>query len=393
MSKRRKAYRFRMEPTVKQRNAMNRNAGARRFVWNWGLARKQEYYKTTGKTLRYVDLNRELTELKQQPGMEWLREADSQSLQEALRDLDRAFVNFFKKRARFPRFKSKKRDTARFRIPQRVTVSDGKVYVPKVGNVRIRQSRDVEGETKSATFKRDAKGHWFVTLVVEFDMPDVALPPPDPAKVVGIDLGLIDFVTLSDGSDPIPAPRFYRKGERAQRRAQRAFSRRKKGSKRKAKAKATVAKVARKVADQRRDFLHKLTTDLVSKYDGLCIEDLCVIGLARTKLSKSVLDASWGEFKRQLIYKAEWKRRHLIVIDRFFPSSKMCHVCGTLNGALTLSDRAWDCGCGAHHDRDLNAAKNIRDEGIRILAVGQTESLNARGASVRPATCGQLALN
>jgi len=214
------------------------------------------------------------------------------------------------------------------------------------------------------------------------------LPRPDPAKLVGIDLGLIDFVTLSDGTEPTAAPKFYRKGQRKQRKAQRTFSRRQKGSKRRAKAKATVAKIRQKVSNQRNDFLHKLTTKLVERYDGICVEDLCVSGLARTKLSKSVLDASWGEFKRQLEYKCVWNRTHLVVIDRFFPSSKMCNVCGALNHNLTLSDREWDCACGAHHKRDFLAACNVRDEGLRILAVGQTDNRNAQGQLVRPATVG-----
>jgi putative transposase len=380
-----------MRPTKAQEQALNRMAGCRRYVWNWGLARRKEYYEATGKILPLATLSAELTRLKKQPGMEWLKEADAQALQQVLKDLYQAYDNYFNPRmkARLPKFKSRKKDRARFRTPQAAKVDDGKVYVPKVGWIRIRQSRDVEGDTKSATFKRDACGHWFVSLVAEFEMPDVALPPPDEEKVIGIDLGLIDFVTPSDGSDPTPAPKFYRAGEKKQRKAQRVFSRRKKGSKRKSKAARKVAIVRQKVAEQRKDFLHKLTTDLVGRYDGICIEDLCVIGLARTKLSKSVTDASWGEFKRQLKYKCLWNRKHLIIIDRFFPSSKMCHICGAINDTLTLSDREWDCVCGAHHDRDLNAAINIRDEGLRILAVGQTDNRNAQGQPVRPAIVGK----
>lgn len=383
MAKHRKVHRFRMRPTRLQEHVLNRLAGARRFIWNWGLARKREHYATTGGMLRYVDLNKELTELKRRPGMEWLRDADSQSLQEALRDLDRAFRNFFEKRARFPRFKSRKRDAARFRIPQRVKVAGGEVYVPKVGWVRIRQSRDVTGPTKSATFRREADGHWYVSLTVEFEMPDVALPVPDPANVVGIDLGLIDFAILSDGSDPVPAPKFYREGQRKLRKAQRALSRRRIGSNRRSKAKRRLARVHRKIGNQRGDFLHKLTTKFVGDHDGLCIEDLSLKGLARTKLAKSFADASMGEFRRQLEYKSLWNRKHLVTIDRFYPSSRLCNGCGAINDRLSLSDREWVCDCGMVHDRDLNAARNIRDEGLRMLAVGQTESQNARGRPVR----------
>jgi putative transposase len=389
MSTNRKIYRFRMEPTVEQRHALNRMAGARRWVWNWALRRWKDYYAEYGKSIPLVQLSAELTQLKKLPETVWLSEVHAGSLQQVIRDLHGSLVGFFEKRARYPKFKSKKRDKARFRIPQKAKLINGKVYIPKVGYIRIRQSQGVNEETKSATFKRDAKGHWFVTLVAEFEMPDVALPMPDPAKVVGIDLGLIDFVTLSDDSDPVPAPKFYRKGEKKQRKAQRTFSRRKKGSRRKAKAAHKVAVVRQKVADQRKDFLHKLTTDLVSKYDGLCIEDLCVHGLARTKLSKSVSDASWGEFKRQLEYKCLWNHKYLVVIGRFFPSSKTCNRCGVVNDTLTLDDREWDCDCGAHHKRDFLAACNIRDEGLRLLAAGQAGQVKRSGSSCQTLEKGQ----
>jgi putative transposase len=371
-----------MEPTAGQESVLNRLAGARRFVWNWALRRWKDHFEATSKSIGLKQLSDELTALKRQPETAWLREADSQALQQALKDLHRAFVNFFEKRARYPRFKSRKRDPLRFRIPQRVKVEAGKVYVPKVGWVRIRQSRDVAEATRSATFRKRADGHWYVSLVVEFEMPDVALPTPDPAKVVGLDLGLKDFAVLSDGGR-IPTPKFYRRGQRRLRRAQRQLSRRKGGSNRRAVAKTMVARLHQKVADQRGDFLHKLSTDLVVRHDGLCIEDLNVKALARTKLGKSFADASMGEFRRLLAYKAEWNRKHLAVIDRFYPSSRLCRACGAINGTLTLSERQWVCDCGMVHDRDLSAAVNIRDEGLRMLAVGHTDSRNARGRGVR----------
>jgi putative transposase len=213
MATHRKVYRFRMRPTPAQEQALNRMAGARRWVWNWGLRRWKDHYAATGKSIGLKQLSAELTALKRQPETAWLNEADSQALQQTLKDLHRAFGNFFAKRARYPRFKSRKRDPLRFRIPQRVKVVDGRIVVPKVGLVRIRQSRPVVEPTKSATFRRSPDGHWYVSLVAEFEMSDAALPAPDPAKVVGIDLGLIDFATLSDGSEPIPAPKFYRKGQ------------------------------------------------------------------------------------------------------------------------------------------------------------------------------------
>ncbi len=378
----RKVHRFRMRPTKAQESILNRLAGARRYVWNWALRRWKDHYEADGKPIGLKQLSAELTALKQRPETAWLKDADSQALQQTLKDLHRAFDNFFEKRARYPKSKSRKRDPLRFRIPQRVKIADGKVYVPKVGQVRIRQSRPVAEKTKSATFRRAADGHWYVSLVVEFAIPDVALPPVNPPRVVGIDLGLKDFAVLSDGTR-IPAPKFFRKGQRKLRKAQRVASRRKPGSNRKAKAKDKVARVHQGIADQRGDFLHKLTTDLVLNHDGLCIEDLSLKGMARTKLAKSVMDASMGEFRRQLEYKCLWNRKHLAIIDRWFPSSRSHGVCGEINGQLRLSDRTWTCGCGDVIDRDLNAAVNIRDEGIRILAAGHADKSNARGARVR----------
>jgi putative transposase len=254
-------------------------------------------------------------------------------------------------------------------------------------------SRDVDGTIKGATFQREPDGHWYVCLVAEFAMPDRPLPPPDPTKVVGIDLGLIDFATLSDGSGPIPAPKFYRKAENKIRRAQRAVSRARRESRRREKARKRLARAHQKARNQRQDFLHKLTTKLIEDYDGICIEDLNVKGLARTKLAKSFSDAAMAGFRWQLDYKCLWNRKRLIVVDRFFPSSRLCNVCGALNDRLALSDREWDCTCATHHRRDLLAACNLRDEGLRMLAVGQTESQNAQGASVSPGDVGLLASN
>lgn len=393
-----KTYQFRLKPNAAQRQALERNAGCRRWVWNWALGRKQQYYRENGVGLPTRILQAELPILKRQPETAWLAEADAQSLQETLRDLDRAYVNFFEKRAHFPRFKSRKRDRARLRVSQRVKVADGRVYIPKVGSVGIRQSQPVDGETKSATFKRDATGNWDVTLVSEFTMPDTSLAAANPALVVGLDLGLEDFAVLSDGSTPTPIPQFFRKAERKLRKAQRIFSRREKGSRRRLRAKHKVALVHRKTANQRKDFLHKLTTGLVVKYEGICIEDLNVAALAKTKLrghAKSWHDAAAGEFRRQLKYKTIWNRRHLAVIDGWYPSSKTCHACGAVNTALTLEDRSWTCVCGVFHDRDFNASLNIRTEGLKLLAVGhgrpaasrskgRTDRLNAQGAGIRP---------
>lgn len=395
----RKVYRFQLRPNKAQEAVFYQMAGARRFVFNWALERRSGYYKEHGAGISSKDLSSELTALKKQPDTEWLKAVDSQLLQQSLKDVDRAFQNFFERRSRYPRFKSRKRDALRFRIPQRVKVENGKVqvgngkvYVPKVGWVKLRQSCLVDCKTKGATFKRDACGRWFVTLTAEFEMPDVPLQPAQAERVIGIDLGLKDFAVCSDGHRESP-PKHYRSAQKKLRRAQRKLSRRQKGSNNRDKARQQLARVHQQVKDKRQDFIHKLTTFLVKKYDGLCIEDLSLKGMARTKLAKSVLDAALGEFRRQLEYKAVWNRKHLAVIGRWYPSSKLHMPCGALNDALTRSDRTWLCACGDTVDRDLNAAQNIRTEGLRLLeAAGRVDSLNACGAGVRPRYLGQSAV-
>ncbi len=371
----RKGYKFRIDPTTAQAPGFVRMAGARRWVWNWALDRRIQHYVAHKTTLSVTALCAEITELKRRPATAWLREIDSQALQQAIRDLDGAFQSFFARRARFPRFKSKKTDPLRFRVPQRVQVKNGRVYVPKIGWVRMRQSRPIEGLPKSATFKRDPLGRWFICLVTEFELPDIPPPPADPERVVGADAGLTDFLVLSDGTR-ISAPRFFRKGEQKLRRAQRHLSRCQRGSRRQGIARRRVALLHQKIANRRRDFLHKASTTLTRQHDAICLDALSLRGLARTKLAKSVLDAGLGEFHRMLEYKARWYGTHAVVIDRWFPSSRLCGACGAIHDALTLSDRTWTCECGAQHDRDLNAARNIRTEGLRLLnvAVGHPET-------------------
>jgi putative transposase len=382
-------YRFRMEPTATQATYLVQQAGARRWAWNWALGRRRAYYAETKQGLSVTALCKELTGLKRQPETVWLQGIDSQLLQQAIRDLDVAFARFFAKDARYPRFKSRKRDRLRFRIPQRVKLAAGRVYVPKIGWIRIRQSQPVPETIRSATFAQDPTGHWFVTLVVERETMEGLVPVPDPKGVVGIDLGLTAAAVLSDGII-IPAPRCFRAAERTLARAQRRFSRRLKSSARRRAAKAAVARVHQQIARRRQDFLHKLTTLLVTSYDALCIEDLSVKGLARTKLAKSVLDAAMGEFRRQLSYKTSRQRVLLLVAHRFFPSSKRCHCCHAIHAGLTLKDRRWTCPqCGTPHDRDRNAAINLWQEGLRLLAGGHPDSQNAQGDPVSPGTAGQ----
>ena len=247
-----RTYRFRLEPTAEQVETLYRSAGARRFIYNWALARRKQYYREHKRGIPKAQLSAELTALKHQVETRWLLEVDSQALQQALRDLDRAYVNFFEHRAHYPKFKSKKQGDFAFRIPQRVRLEHSAVYLPKAGWVKVRQHREVVGETKSATFKRDARGAWYVTLVTEFEVPELPTTPPDPNRTVGVDLGLKDFAVTSDG-DHTPAPQFYRTLERRLKRAHRGVSRKHEGGRNRGKARRRLGWLYRKTADQRRD--------------------------------------------------------------------------------------------------------------------------------------------
>ena len=386
-------YRYRLNPTVAQETLLNQFAGARRFVWNWALDRKKSHYQQTGKTLGFAALSEELTRLKQQPETSWLREMDSQSLQQALRDLDSAYQHFFRrvkrgeKRKGFPRFTSRKTDTPRFRIPQRVVLHAEAVAVPKIGMIRAVIHRPLEGVTKGATFKREPCGHWFVSIVTE----QQATPRTErPVQThVGVDVGLKSLAVYSTG-ETTPNPRWYRTQSRKLRRAQQAINRKVQGSHNRGKARVVVARLHQKIKNQRADFLHKLSTDLVRHYDLVSIEDLSVRGLAKTKLALSVLDAGWGMFRSMREYKADRNDSHVVAIGRFFASTKMCGACGGIHD-ITLAMREWDClnpACGVHHDRDLNAARNSDHEGMRLfelrVAAGDAETQNACGDSVSP---------
>src|SRR5215471_13325531 len=286
----RKVYRFRMDPTAEQETALARFAGARRFVFNWALARRKETYEQTGKSISWSGLSAELTELKNKPGFGWLKEIDSQLLQQALADCKNAFDNFFQKRARFPKFKKKHGARQSFRIPQRVKLENGRVYIPKIGWVKVRQSQAVDPPLKSATFKCEATGKWYVSLVAEFDLPDLPKPSIETETAIGIDVGFDRFATDSDGGI-VENPRFFRKAERKIKRAGRRLSRRKKGGANRAKARRALAREYQKVANRRADFAHKFSTTVVKENDTIACETLNLKGMSRTKLAKSVHDA------------------------------------------------------------------------------------------------------
>ena len=378
----RKAYKFRMEPTPLEADELERIADVARFIYNWGLERCKAYYAEYRKSKPWGELSSDLTQLKKTE--KWLYDFDSQMMQQALANLKRAYTNFFERRAAFPKFKKKKHSGRSFRIPQRVRVENERVYVPTLGWIRIRQSRTIDSPTKSATFKRTATGRWFVTLVTEFEMPDAKVPVVED-QTVGFDLVLQppNFLVSSEGTE-IPAPRYFRARERKLRRASRTLSRRKLNSRNRAKARKQLARVHERTVHLRQNFLHQLSHNIVFMWSVLCFEDLSLKSLARTKHANSWLDAAFGELLRQVEYKALWNSKHFVQVGRFFPSSKQCFECGYQNDNLKLNHREWTCpACGANLSRDLNASKNIRSEGLKLVAEGHPETLNDWGARVR----------
>jgi putative transposase len=290
-----------------------------------------------------------------------------------------------KMRSGFPKFKTKKNPKQSFRIPQRVALQNGRVYAPKLGWVKVRQSQEIEGQTKSATFKRTATGKWYVTLVTEFDLPEYKLPIA-MEEVVGGDLGLGTYLTLSDGLE-IENPRFVRQYAKKLRRAQRQLSRKIKGSRNRNQARIRVAKVYERMANLRSNFSHQLTHRLM-QYPALCLENLSIVGLTKTKLAKSMLDAAFRQVLQQWKYKSLWNGTYALQADRFFPSTQLCSHCRYQNKNLSLADREWLCPeCKVTHRRDHNAAQNLRAEGIRqLVAMGILETQNACGQHIRLAT-------
>jgi putative transposase len=302
----------------------------------------------------------------------WLYDAPSDSLQHALKDVERAFKNFFDKRAKYPRFKAKHRTMPALRYPKDCVLEGNRLKLPKLGWVRCFNSHE-PSTIKSVTVKQTPSGEWLATCVTEF----IGQPPKAIETACGVDLGLKDFAVITDGTNyqHVEPPKFFRLLETRLAKAQKALSRKKKGSNNAAKAKRIVAKLNKRIGNLRANWLHQTSNELVNEYDLICLEDLSLKGMAKTNLAKSVLDAALGEFVGQVEYKALWEGKTVQKIDRFFPSSKLCGICGTVNKDLTLSDRAWVCVCGAKHDRDRNAALNILKEGLNLSTGRDTASL------------------
>lgn len=368
------AYKFRIYPTVAQAIALDCHFGAVRYVYNRYRAAREGYYQDIGETLSAADCCLDLTDHKREAGNEWLQKAYNQSLQQAIRDLDQAYRNFFAGRARYPRFKNKHgRQSIHYLFAGggKFRIANGRIRIPKVGDVKIIQHRHIEGTPKNMTVSKTKSGKFFVSIQCEMDM----TPPPEVGPEVGIDLGLKAFVTLSDGRT-IDPPQHLRKAERRLKRLQRRLSRKRKGSANRRKAKLLVARQHEKVVNRRADFLHKLSRQLIDTHGHIGIEDLHVKGMVRNhRLAKSIVDAAWGEFVRQLEYKGEWYGCRVEKVGRWFPSSRTCGDCGAVNADLQLKDRRWSCtACGAIHDRDVNAARNILEQ-----STARTVGINACG--------------
>jgi putative transposase len=367
-----KAYKYRIYPTREQETLLTKSFGCARWFWNYALNLCQETYKATGKGLTRGYIQGLLPALKKE--YEWLTEPYSQCLQVVALNLSTAYKNFFDKRAMLPKFKSK-HGRQSISYPQNVKFDGDKINLPKIGLVHCQRHRDFEGDIKTVTVSRNPDGKHFVSVLVDDGKADPELVPVD--KAIGIDVGLTHFAITSDGSK-FGNPKFFVKHQRNLKRKQQKLSKKKKGSQNRKKARLVVAKVHAKIARCREDFLHKLSRKIVNENQVIAVENLNIKGMVKNhNLAKAISDVGWGMFCTMLKYKAESEGKQYIEIDRWFPSSKTCHVCLNRVDNLTLDVRAWTCKhCGTHHDRDVNAAINIRNEALRILRLGSVRVIS-----------------
>lgn len=371
-----RAYKYRFYPTHDQVELLAQTFGCARFVYNSILRwRTDEFYKNKNK-IGYTQASARLTAMKKDPDFAWLNDVSSVPLQQALRHQQTAFKNFFEGRAKYPTFKSKRHKQSATLTDAAFKYKDGQLFMAKSKeSLNIRWSRHLPCEPSTITISKDSAGRYFVSCLCEFE--PVSLPIT--ASTVGIDVGLKDlFVT--DTGFKTGNPRHTAKYAKRLALLQRRLSKKQKGSKNRAKARAKVASIHAKIADCRLDNLHKLSRKLINENQVVCVESLKVKNMIRNpKLSKAIADAGWGEIVRQLKYKGEWAGRVVVTIDQFFPSSKRCSDCGYTLSKMALNVRSWVCPeCGANHDRDVNAAKNIKAVGLTALACG--ESVNPKVA-------------
>jgi putative transposase len=399
-----RGFKTELDPNDRQRTALLQHAGTARFAYNWGLQRKIEARKNGEKTPGAMELHRELNALKKTE-FPWMYESSKCAGQEALRNLDRAYANFFRRckaktkgKKGFPRFKSKRNGIGSFRLTGSIHASETHVKLPVIGAVRLKEHGylPVEARVLSATVS-ERIGRWFVSLQVEIESQDQHHEKDELHPIVGVDLGIKTLAVVSDGTT-FENPNALKSKMRKLRRLQRSLSRKVKGSSNRRKAAKRVAKLHWRIANVRSDTLHKLTTELTRTKSVIVIEDLNVSGMLKNhSLARAISDLGLCELRRQLEYKGEWNDCLIMTADRFFPSSKTCSECGWVNEDLRLSDREWAClDCGCIHDRDHNAAVNLENWGVHsLLAVSSTERLNARGeeGSGRDSGCGETDLD
>lgn len=347
---------------------LNREFGNARFVYNYALAMRIKAYQRRKETLNYIFLSRHITKLKKIKRYEWLANSTRAVLTSKLIDLDKAYDNFFKKRGNFPKFKKKGHaDSLRYQLHRpsikKIFKTGELLKIPKLGSIKIKWSQ-ITGVPKIITISRTATGKYFVSFSCEIGI----IQPKKTGKSVGLDIGIKDVVVTSDGAFS-GAPKFTYKYQRKLKLAQRELSRKTKGSNRWENQRLIVAKIHESIANRRRDFLHKLTSKIVQEYDVICVEDLNVLGMLKNrKLSKAIADVGIGELNRQLKYKADWYGKTVIVIDRWFPSTRTCSECDKLHN-IKLNDRMMICDCGLSLNRDLNAAHNIHKAGMALRGV------------------------
>jgi putative transposase len=365
-----KSFKFQLLPTKEQKEKLSQHFGCRRFVWNYFLNRRKEEYLDNKKTLNYYDCANELTKVKKQEEYNWLKEVNSQTLQHTLRDLDTAYNKFFRKETKFPIFKSKHKKQS-FRVPQHISVENDKIYFPKFKEgIKLNMHREF-GEIRFITISKTSTNKYFVSLTCEVEQKKLK----KNKNKIGVDLGIKNFAVCSNG-EVFDNPKHYHQLEKKLKYNQRQLSKKTKGGSTRNKQRLNVAKIYERITNSRTDFLHKLSRKLIDENQVICVEDLNVKGMmSNHKLAKSVGNCGWGEFVRQLTYKAEWYGRTLIKIDRFFPSSKTCYDCGYINQELSLKDREWKCVCGKDIDRDYNASLNILKQGLNMSGLG-AKSLN-----------------
>lgn len=367
-----RAYKYRFYPTNQQRDILSRTFGSARYVYNWGLRLRQDAWYEHQERINYHTTSALLTELKKQADHSWLNEVAVVPLQQTLRHLGMAFQNFWTGRSRYPKFKKKHCRQSIQYTRSGFRWNRGQLTLAKMDMpLAIRWSRCFQGEPSTVTVSMDAAGRYFVSLLVEIEIQELS---PIEAQV-GVDLGITNICVTSNGFKS-GNPKYIRKYEKKLAKHQRIFSRKRRSSKNKEKARLKTARIHTKISDSRSDFLHKLSTKLIRENQTIMVETLMVKNMLRNhSLARSIADSSWGEFLRQLQYKANWYGRAIVGIDRWYPSSKRCVECGWVNEALTLRDRTWVCvQCGVNHDRDVNAAKNILAVGQAVIAFGEDVS-------------------